>query len=54
MPELIDPKPKTVVLEPKAIVPAPEPASYKDSDTQVVASARMCWHQKLGDALLDS
>ena len=55
--ELVDPEPETVVLELVVVVPRLEAAkccSYKDSDTQGVASSSMCWHQKLDDNLLDS
>ena len=43
--ELVDPDPKTVILELVAAVPkfeAIECCSYKDSDTQGVASSRTC------------
>ena len=43
--ELVDPEPKTVVLELVATIPwleATECCSYKDSDTQGVASSQMC------------
>ena len=55
--ELVDPMPETVILELIAVVPEFEAAkccSYKDFDTQGVASSRTCWHQKLDDNLLDS
>jgi hypothetical protein len=55
--ELVDPEPETVVLEPEIAArrfEAIEHYSYKDSDTQGVASSRTCWHQKLDGNLLDS
>jgi len=44
--ELIDPEPETVVLEPDIAAPWFEAVgrySYKDSDTQGVASSHTCW-----------
>ena len=55
--ELVDPEPETVVLELVVVVPRLEAAkccSYKDSNTQGVASSRIFWRQKLEDNLLDS
>ena len=43
--ELVDPMPETVILELIATIPGLEAAerySYKDSDTQGVASSRTC------------
>ena len=57
---VVDPKPETIVLEPKIVVPRPKAAevvahyNYKNSGTQDVAKVHMCWHQKPGDMLLDS
>ena len=43
--ELVDPEPETIVLELVAAIPRLEAAkccSYKDSDTQGVASSHAC------------
>ena len=46
----IDPKPEAVALEPEIVVPEPKAIevvvhyNYKDSSTQDVAKAHMCWH----------
>jgi hypothetical protein len=43
--EFVDPEPETIVLEPEIAAPrfeAVEHCSYKDYETQGVASSRMC------------
>ena len=50
--ELVDPEPKTTTLE-LEITRVAEHYNYKDSDTQDVVKAHMCWHLKPNDILLD-